>query len=576
MIFRSSFIFILCTFLPMRGKCWVALFATILVSSMLCLAEDLAKEVKKAVERSTLNQPGTKPFHLKAALAPSFQRDKDSGRTGDVEIWWDSPTKWKREVRSPEFHQIEIVNGGHDWQKNEGDYFPEWLREIAVELVTPVPPVEQVLDRVRASEVRRMGPMTNISWTSVSGTASVPNIIRSYVALQNSTGLLLYAGGFGWGGEFKEYASFHGRMVPRIVSEGTPEVTAKIGTLEDLGELPPEFFDAEAKGGDPRPLFTEVIDEPTLRKNLLPSDPTVWPPLQDGPLDGNVTTEILVDRQGKVREVGFIVSENSGVNDAGSQAAAAMHFTPFLVNGMPVQVTSQITIPFKTTRALGAEAFDSARTYFERGRKISFPAAGNGASYVLHAEFQANHNGTIEKGRYQDTWLSETQWRREAWFGNSHYVRSRNGETAYQNAEGPDAGLLKLVLKCMEPIPATDTFVESDWRIKRDTVSGVRTIRVLTGYEGPDGTFDQEQVRGFWFDDKGLLLKTYIGGIETQRSQFEDYAGTMVARRIDLLKDGKLGMQLRVTDVSPAGTVSAKSLEVPGHKWVRAFTAEVR
>lgn len=560
----------------MRGKCWVALFATILVSSMLCLAEDLAKEVKKAVERSTLNQPGTKPFHLKAALAPSFQRDKDSGRTGDVEIWWDSPTKWKREVRSPEFHQIEIVNGGHDWQKNEGDYFPEWLREIAVELVTPVPPLEQVLDRVRASEVRRMGPMTNISWTSVSGTASVPNIIRSYVALQNSTGLLLYAGGFGWGGEFKEYASFHGRMVPRIVSEGTPEVTAKIGTLEDLGELPPEFFDAEAKGGDPRPLFTEVIDEPTLRKNLLPSDPTVWPPLQDGPLDGNVTTEILVDRQGKVREVGFIVSENSGVNDAGSQAAAAMHFTPFLVNGMPVQVTSQITIPFKTTRPLGAEAFDSARTYFERGRKISFPAAGNGASYVLHAEFQANHNGTIEKGRYQDTWLSETQWRREAWFGNSHYVRSRNGETAYQNAEGPDAGLLKLVLKCMEPIPATDTFVESDWRIKRDTVSGVRTIRVLTGYEGPDGTFDQEQVRGFWFDDKGLLLKTYIGGIETQRSQFEDYAGTMVARRIDLLKDGKLGMQLRVTDVSPAGTVSAKSLEVPGHKWVRAFTAEVR
>ncbi len=560
----------------MLTKSWMALFAIILLSSTLIQADNLAKEIKKAVERSTLNQLGTKSFHLKASLAPSFERDKDSGRTGEVEIWWDSPTKWKREIKSPEFHQIEIVDGSRDWQKNEGDYFPEWLREIAIELVTPVPPLEEVLDHARSGDIRRMGPMTNISWTTVSGTHDVPNIIRSYVALQNSTGLLLYAGGFGWGGEFKDYASFHGRAVPRIVSEGSPEVTAKIVTLEDLGELPAGFFDADPKGADAQPLRTVLIDEPTLRKNLLPSGSTVWPSLQDGPLVGNVTTQVLVDRQGKVREVGLLVSENSGVNVAGREAAAEMRFTPFVIGGVPVQVTSQVTIPFKTTRPPGAEAFESAHTYFELGRKVSFLAAGNGGPYILHAEFQANQNGTIEKGRYEDTWLSEMQWRREAWFGDSHYVRSRDGETTYQDASGPNAGLLKLVLKWMEPIPATDTFVESDWRIKRDTLDGVRTVRVLTGYESPDGSFDKEQVRGFWFDDKGLLLKTYLGGIETQRSQFEGFNGVMLARRIDVLKDGKLGMQIRVTDVSPAGTVSPKTFDVPGHKWIRAFTAEVR
>ena len=90
--------------------------------------------MRKAVEQSTLDQPGTKPFHLKAELAPSFTRDQGSGRTGEVEIWWAGPGKWRREVRSPEFHQIEIVNDGKDWQKNEGDYFPEWLREMAVAL----------------------------------------------------------------------------------------------------------------------------------------------------------------------------------------------------------------------------------------------------------------------------------------------------------------------------------------------------------------------------------------------------------------------------------------------------------
>ena len=243
-------------------------FLVISVGLTGALAENLAKDVKKAVERSTLDQAGTKPFHLKAALTPSFDRDKDSGRTGEVEIWWASPTQWKREVRSPEFHQIEIMDGDHDWQKNEGDYFPEWLRETAIELIKPVPPLDQVLEQVNGAEVRRMGPMTNISWTTTSGTADVKNILRSWVALQNTTGLLLYAGGFGWGAEFKDYGNFHGRMIARTVVPGTVQVTARVTTLEDLGETAPGFFDATAKGGDPQPLQTLFLDETLLRKNL--------------------------------------------------------------------------------------------------------------------------------------------------------------------------------------------------------------------------------------------------------------------------------------------------------------------
>jgi hypothetical protein len=67
----------------------------------------------------------------------------------------------------------------------------------------------------------------------------VHNILRSLVALQNSTGLLLYAGGLGWGAEFKDYTDFHGRMIARTVNVGSPQVTAKVTTLEDLGVVRP-------------------------------------------------------------------------------------------------------------------------------------------------------------------------------------------------------------------------------------------------------------------------------------------------------------------------------------------------
>ena len=559
------------------------MFVAALLLSTAVYAENTANQVKKAVEHSTLDQPGTKPFHLKAVLAPSFDRDKDSGRTGEVEIWWASPDQWKREVRSPGFHQIEIMNGGRDWQKNDGDYFPQWLRQTAIELVKPVPPLEEVLVHVKSAEVRniqnpinRAMSQLNIDWVTNTGTAEVHNISRSYVALQESTGLLLYAGGLGWGGEFKDYASFHGRMIARTVNVGTPQVTAKVTVLEDLGDVAAGFFDGGAPGADAQPLQTVLIDEPSLRKNILPSEPAPWPPLQDGPLEGNVTTVIVVDREGAVREIGSIVSENSTLNDAGRQRILAMRFKPFLQDGVPVQAMSQITVPFKTVRPAGVETFGSARSYFERGRKASFLAAGSDKPYVFDAEFDAKGSEGLDKGHYEDTWLSNTQWRREASFGKSRYVRSRNGDKRYELAEGPDAGLLRLVLKTLEPIPATDTFVESDWRIKRDPVDGVQALRVLAGYESADGKLDPGQARGYWFDDSGLLLKTYLGGLETKWSDFQDFAGFKVARQIDVHKDGKLALRIHVTEVTPAGATPANNFEIKGHEWQRSFTAEER
>ncbi|HYL09738.1 MAG TPA: hypothetical protein VEU31_03290, partial [Candidatus Acidoferrales bacterium] len=371
--------------------------------------------------------------------------------------------------------------------------------------------------------------------------------------------------------------SFHGRAVARTVSVGSPEVTAKVTELEDLRDIAPGFFDVEASGGSTVLLRTVVVEETSLRKNLLPMEPPLWPPLQDGPLEGAVTTNIVVDRTGIVREVGTIVANNPGVRAIARKAIEALRFKPYLQGGVAVQVVSRITMPFKTVRPAGVETFESAQTYFERGRRVCFPAAGSGPAYVLHAVFQAKVKaGTVENGQYVDTWKSDEEWRREASLGKSRYVRARHGEKRYQLAEGPDAPLLKLVLKAMEPIPAIDTFVESDWRIRRDSVDGVKTVRVLTGYENPDGTFDSDHARAYWFDETGRLLKTHFMGIETRRSEFEDFGGAEIAHQMKLLRNGGLAMLIHVTQVSPAGNVPANTFELRGHEWSRAFTDEVR
>jgi len=238
---------------------------------------------------------------------------------------------------------------------------------------------------------------------------------------------------------------------------------------------------------------------------------------------------------------------------------------------------SRITMPFKTTRPAGVESFESARTFFERGRRVGFPAAGTGPPYVFHAVFQTKiAAGSVAEGHYVDTWIRTDEWRREATIGDSRYIRTQHGEQRYELSEGPDAARLKLVLKVMEPIPAIDTFVESDWKIKRDTVDGVKAVRVLAGYESPEGALDPEQARGFWFDEAGQLLKTYFKGIETRRSDFADFNGARAPREIKVLRNGGTAMAIRVTEMNQAGTIPEDTFELPGHEWERAFTDEVR
>jgi len=530
--------------------------------------------IKKAVERITLDQNGTPSFHLKAVLAPSYDRDKDSGRTGEVEIWWASHDRWRREVQCPTFHQIQILNGGREWQKNDGDYFPEWLREMAVELVNPVPNLSEVLEHVKTAEVGRMFNQVNISWITNTGTADAHNIIRSGFAL-NSDGQLSYGYGFGWGGDFKDYRKFHDRTVAHKISWQTPEVTATITTLEDLGQVPDSFFDSSASGADPQPLNTVLLDEPTFRKNLLPTDSVTWPTVDNGPFQGNVTTILVVDREGRVRDIDGIVSENGAMNAIGKEAVSKMRFRPFMADGVPVQAISQFTLPFKTGRPAGSENFGSAESYFEHGRVVEFPAAAKKTPYVLNAEFQYVNTGNVQTGRYQDTWLTENQWLRKAEGSGSFCERSANDEKRYRYTAGPLAGLMCLVLKILEPIPAIDTFTESDWRIGSDTIGGARTIRLLAGPQDATGNLEA-QSRGYWFDSSGLLLKTYFSGIETRRSDFQDFNGVRVAHRIEVFKDSRLAMKVTITDVSSTPSVTPEKFKLKGHEWQRKFTDEVR
>jgi hypothetical protein len=518
-------------------------------STITAFGEDWRDQIRSTVEKSTLNQPGTPPFHLRAELSSYRPGIEPTSRTGTIEIWWVSPTQWKREIESPQFHQLAIMNNGKEWQHNDSDYLPEWLREITDDLLDPIPDLNRVLDESGGAG----------NWQSFSTDGSVRKSVGCGLSV---SGLLTFGTCTGWGGEFSNFQSFGNRIVARTISgDGA---TARVTALENLDPSSVSFTPPSETPSSPL-IHTVILDEILLRKNLQPSQPPQWPAVQDGPLEGVLTTTyVTVDRTGAVRDVGTILSDSPWLNNTAKEYITGLRFKPFVVNGEPVQVVSRITMPFKIVRPAGVETFDSARNYFEHGRKVNSPAFSGAKPYVLHATIQVYTEGGILKGEYTDTWKADDEWKREAKIGESYFARSRNGEKYYQLMTGnkpvlppelrSSAGafftISGFVLEVIEPIPPTDDFYEADWKIRRDNVDGSNAIRVLSGVEPQNGVCDPEHAHGFWFDPEGRLIR-FCERVDVRFSDFDDFNGAQVPQTIRVLSGDKTLISIRVDEMRP-------------------------
>ena len=196
--------------------------------------------------------------------------------------------------------------------------------------------------------------------------------------------------------------------------------------------------------------------------------------------------------------------------------------------------------------------FEPALSYFERGRVVGFPSATPGSHYLLKATFQIpTPSHGLATGRYEDTFVDATHWRREAWVGTSHLVRSRDADKRYAEADVPDAAVLYMVLRVLEPIPAPDTFDSSVWSIRHDTVGDVATTRLAYGPETADGDLVPGQSQGFWFDSSGRLLRAFTGGVDVLRSDFTNYNGAQIAQTsVVRVSSGGVAMRVNVSSVA--------------------------
>jgi hypothetical protein len=309
----------------------------------------LAEVARHAVEQSKITSPGSTPFHLRAKIVETT--NPDSTYKGEIEEYWVAPGKWRREISSPAFSQILVVNGDQVYEQNKGDYFPWWLNDLVTAINDPLP----MLDSLR----RVNTPLHKSSGSEIScarmetkvGTPPAENTAYSAFCFEGSHGLLESAFTPDFGAGFKDYRDFKSKRVPRrfvIDPEPGTTIEAKIAELDELTSPDESLFGVQKPTPATERIGHTVVSEATLRSLSAYTPDILWPTVRSGKTSGVLSMYISVDRSGHVREAWPLNSDNAGLEDPAREQVMKWQFKPVKMHEVPVQTETVLTLAFNT------------------------------------------------------------------------------------------------------------------------------------------------------------------------------------------------------------------------------------
>jgi alpha-galactosidase len=534
--------------------------------------------LKTALSRSRLAEPGAAPFHLKAITTPA--NDFIPAFTAEIEEYWVSPDKWRRTIRAKDFQRTVIVNGGKRFEQTSGDYYPKWIADIDAALFDVVPDYTvKEYARLKA-DIPAPDGNQGVLGTDLRPSASDGKVSMSWggsMTLNRKTGTLEWISGTGFAAGFKGFEPFHGKLVPRLI-ETFPwiahgDVNTKIVELDDLN-APDEALFAVSNPTPPESQLRFVeLTEVEYRK--LAIDPPVmkWPAVKVRPTTGNLVTRIVTDRSGQVRDYSFVVSHNMSIAEGVEPLIRQWRFKPFLVDGVPVEVLTTLTFAFDTKLEGPQARFEAASYYFKRGRDLTYPRTEGSLPFHLKGTFEGAGQFAGMKGTYEETWLKVDRWRKQVTIGGVTVVETRIGEDHYQ--ERSDRGVGPLVDKVLSlfgaEFPGFAYYSpDTDWTMADVQFDNRPLLRVSMG---PTENLGEAMFpRAYFFDHDGLVYARTMSNEAITYSEFAEFSGKQVPRRIESRINGIRILTVRIDAIEKADDKPDSFFTVPWvtrQNWVR-------
>ncbi|MGP0018615.1 MAG: TonB family protein [Candidatus Sulfotelmatobacter sp.] len=507
------------------------------------------------IHRSTLAEPGGKPFYLKATIT-----DKDDAKSefnGTVEEYWVSPTKWRRVIKLRDFSQTRIVNGDAIFEDNNGDYFPPHDEMLANEIVDPLP--KSAADLMNKLELMGAEPgsgagqcMAEKYFNDTEGRET-----RVLLAYDCKTGLLYYL----WSptccyGVMTDYRKFHNKMVAYATKDNP--INIRIDTLRDLDAPDESWFAISQQTPPAKRMTTMKVSDSEARKFAAEKTEIQWPKVDKKPREDSMTVEIVIGRDGRVKEARTYSPVSNAIEDAALTAVRKWTFQPQIVDGVPAQVETSLRFPFPAEFQSVAAAQPEVKPIFDRIRTAGDLRLDGAPGFHLKATFHSE-DGTA-KGTYEETWESPKKWRREVTLNGTPVVEVRTEDAFYRTFPGKYAPRLAddvMDSLCFSlPGDNGSDFHDADWSAVNATLGNLPTLRLSNGYISPQGKPDALTVVYFVEEKAGFIRGRHRYSTLTVFNDLQPFGGKTVARKLTMLGGDVNKMEIAIDTLEPATNVS--------------------
>ncbi|HEV2463860.1 MAG TPA: hypothetical protein VGT04_08650 [Acidobacteriaceae bacterium] len=306
------------------------------------------------LSKASLLGGDAKPFHVRVVV--SEPENSDSPYQGTIEEWWVSPNQWRREVTSKNgMRQTIVVVDGKKTERDEGDYFPLWLRNFVNAVFDPVPNA-RAWEASGASIEQLTLPNGAKSFACTRAKSKIGSGERATDAFSSlcfdEQGRLNLVVSPRYSMEFHDYRGFGKKQVAREYVDDPEPGTRLVGKVVQLED--------ESKAANQQALFTPLTgDEDNFRsvavsyeqmEQLTAANPPVeWPSVPAGKTSGNLAMYISADRSGRVREAWPLNSDNARLDDAARKQVRNWKIRPATdQSGNRVQVDGGLGFSFQS------------------------------------------------------------------------------------------------------------------------------------------------------------------------------------------------------------------------------------
>jgi len=313
------------------------------------LPKDPAALMQLAWQQNGLHGSDLKPWHVHATWQAVDANGHPSSQ-GTWEMWWAGEKKYRNSVATAGYQQTRYVTDQGVFVVTSGRSKP-MFNPAPYLLLEPVPnwgsltsvPLQILTHKSKGQKLICAAPKNEM------GTPP----LRQYCFNENLPAIRVIATS---GSEtiFNSFARFQGRYVARdiqIVRGNFGEFDLHVDQLEPLGKVADADFTPPAGAVTVKaPQGSVGVSSGVMAGNRVAGDIPEYPILaRRNYIQGTVILKVTVEKDGTVDNLS-VVNGPPELQDAALKAVRTWRYLPYLLNGQPVAVQTQVNVVFTLSR----------------------------------------------------------------------------------------------------------------------------------------------------------------------------------------------------------------------------------